>query len=57
LHYNNVYIAYNKKNNLKALLSLLLFKIKELQENFFIALKIKKQLTSQILSQICAKKD
>jgi len=45
-----------QENNLKTLLNLLLFKIKELQKKF-IALKVKKQLTSQILSQICAKKD
>jgi len=30
LHRNNIRIAYNKKNNLKTFLSLLLFKIKEL---------------------------
>jgi len=35
---------------LKALLSLLLFKIEEWQEKNFIALKIKKQLTLEILS-------
>ena len=53
---NNAYIAYNKKNNLKAFLFLLLFKIEELQKKNSIVFKFKKQLTSQILNQICAKK-
>jgi len=46
----DVRITYNKKNNLKAFLSLLLSKIKKLQEKNSIALKIEKQLTLQILS-------
>jgi len=46
-----------QKINLKSFLFLLLFKIKELQEKNFIALKLKKQLMSQILSQVCAKRD
>jgi len=57
LRHNDVRIAYNKKNNLKTLLFLLLFKIKKLEKKFFIALKIKKQIILQILNQIYAKKD
>jgi len=39
-----------QKKNLKTFLSLLLFEIEELQKKNFTMLKIKKQLTSQILN-------
>jgi len=57
LYRNNVRIAYNKKNNKKTFLFLLLFKIKKLQKKNSTIFKIKKQLISQILSQACAKRN